>query len=83
MLVGCALKTSPKTSTTQAPLSLEESLDELASLTATAGGTVVDRLVQEREHYDSATLIGAGKLLELEESTQELRADVVIFDENL
>ena len=83
VLVGCALKSSPKTSTTQSPLSLEESLDELASLTASAGGAVVERLVQEREQYDSAYLIGSGKLRELEEVSQELQAEVVIFDENL
>ncbi len=83
VLVGCALKSPPKTSTTQSPLSLEESLDELASLTASAGGAVVERLVQEREQYDSAYLIGSGKLRELEEVSQELQADVVIFDENL
>jgi GTPase len=83
VLVGCALKTSPKTSTTQSPLSLEESLDELASLAASAGGAVVERLVQEREQYDSAYLIGTGKLRELEEVSHELQAEVVIFDENL
>jgi len=83
VLVGCALKTSPKTSTAHAPLSLEESLDELASLTASAGGHVVERLVQEREQYDPAYLIGSGKLRELEETTQDLQAEVVIFDENL
>jgi len=81
VLVGCALKSPPKTSAT--PLSLEESLDELASLTASAGGAVVERLVQEREQYDSAYLIGRGKLRELEEVSQELQAEVVIFDENL
>jgi GTPase len=83
VLVACALKSPPKNSTTQSPLSLEESLDELASLTASAGGAVVERLVQEREQYDSAYLIGSGKLRELEEVSQELRAEVVIFDENL
>ena len=83
VLVGCALKNPAKTSTTQSSLSLEESLDELASLTATAGGAVVERLVQERDQYDSAYLIGSGKLHELEEVSQELQADVIIFDENL
>ncbi len=83
VLVGCALKTPSKTCTTLAPLSLEESLDELASLTASAGGSVVERLAQEREQYDSAFLIGSGKLNELEEVSRELQADVVIFDENL
>jgi GTPase len=83
VLVGCALKSSPKTSTPQASLSLEESLDELASLAVSAGGNVVARLVQEREHYNPAYLIGTGKLRELEETCQELQAEVVIFDENL
>jgi GTPase len=83
VLVGCALKSPPKNSTTQSPLSLEESLDELASLTGSAGGAVVERLVQEREQYDSAYLIGSGKLRELEEVSREFQAEVVIFDENL
>jgi GTP-binding protein HflX len=83
VLVGCALKSLPRASATQSPLSLEESLDELASLTASAGGAVVERVLQEREQYDSAYLIGSGKLRELEESAREFRADVVIFDENL
>jgi GTP-binding protein HflX len=83
VLVGCTLKSPSKTSATQSPLSLEESLDELASLTASAGGAVVERLIQEREHYDSAYLIGSGKLRELEEACRELQADLVIFDENL
>lgn len=83
VLVGCALKSSPKTSNTQVPLTLEESLDELASLTSSAGGRVVERLVQEREHYDPAFLIGSGKLHELEETIHAIQADVVVFDENL
>jgi GTP-binding protein HflX len=83
VLVACALKSPPKNSATQSPLSLEESLDELASLTTSAGGAVVERLVQEREQYDSAYLIGSGKLRELEEVSQEFQAEVVIFDENL
>jgi GTP-binding protein HflX len=83
VIVGCALKTPPKTSATQAHLTLEESLDELASLTASAGGRVVERIVQEREQYDPAFLIGSGKLHELEEAAQAIQADLVIFDENL
>lgn len=83
LLVGCALKTSAKTLPAQAPLSLEESLDELASLTVSAGGLVVERIVQERENYDPAYLIGSGKLQELEESANRLKAEVVVFDENL
>ena len=83
VLVGCALRTPRKASTTHTPLTLEESLDELASLTASAGGKVVDRLIQAREYYDPAYLIGSGKLRELEEAARDMQAEVVIFDENL
>ena len=84
LLVGCALKTSPKSfAPGQAPLTIDESLDELASLAVSAGGQVVGRILQEREQYDPASLIGSGKLGELEESFHELKADLVIFDENL
>lgn len=84
LLVGCALKSSSKTPLSGPSLvSLDESLDELASLTASAGGQVVGRIVQERSVYDPATLVGSGKIEEIRESRQQFAADVVIFDENL
>jgi GTPase len=84
LLVGCALKTSPKAlAPGQDALSLDESLDELASLAASAGGQVVSRMIQEREHFDPAYLIGSGKLQELEERLHEHNANLVVFDENL
>lgn len=84
LLVGCALKTSPKSlASGHSLLTLDESLDELAALSASAGGQVVGRIVQEREHYDPACLIGSGKLAELEQELQQSKADLVIFDENL
>jgi GTP-binding protein HflX len=84
LLVGCALKTSPKSlASGQDALSLDESLDELASLSVSAGGQVVSRMIQEREQFDPAYLIGSGKLQELEESLREHNVDLVVFDENL
>jgi GTP-binding protein HflX len=84
LLVGCALKASPKIfSSGQAALSLDESVDELSALTASAGGEVVGRIIQEREYYDPAFLIGAGKLRELEDQLHRCNADLVVFDENL
>jgi GTPase len=84
LLVGCALKSSSKAPTIgHSLLSLDESLDELAALTASAGGQVLARIVQERDAYDPATLIGSGKLREVRQKLQELAADLVVFDENL
>ncbi len=84
LLVGCALKSSSKTAPSGYPfVTLDESLDELASLTASARGQVVDRIAQERAVYDPATLVGSGKIEEIRKSQQHLAADVVIFDENL
>ena len=64
-------------------LDLEDSLQELAFLTTSAGGEVVGRLVQEREKVDPAFFIGKGKLEELKEAQKLLKADVIVFDENL
>lgn len=84
LLVGCGLKTQSKIPTSgHLQLSVEESLDELAALTVSAGGEVMGRLVQEREQFDPATLIGSGKLKELENAQHQLGLDVVVFDENL
>jgi GTPase len=44
---------------------VEDSLDELARLVETAGGTVAGRTVQRREHPDPATFFGRGKAAEL------------------
>jgi len=46
----------------------QDSLDELARLAETAGGTVVGRTAQRREHPDPATFFGRGKVAELAEA---------------
>ena len=48
-----------------------------------AGGTVVLRVLQERPRPDPATFLGSGKVKALAVSCDELRADVVIFDNEL
>ncbi|GAA3268064.1 hypothetical protein GCM10017706_33080 [Lactococcus lactis subsp. hordniae] len=40
----------------------ESSMIELAELTKTAGGLVIDQFTQKRERPDSRTMIGSGKL---------------------
>ncbi|HET7216478.1 MAG TPA: GTPase HflX [Vicinamibacterales bacterium] len=61
----------------------EHSLDELAGLADAAGATVVLRVLQDRPKPDPATFLGSGKLSALAASCDELRVDVVIFDNEL
>ena len=64
-------------------LTVGESLDELARLAETAGLEVVGKTEQQLVHPDSATYIGSGKLAEVKESIGALKADVVLFDDEL
>ncbi|MBM4763878.1 GTPase HflX [Bacillus sp. B15-48] len=59
------------------------SMEELASLTETAQGTVVMSVVQKREKVHPATYLGKGKVEELETLVEELEADLVIFNDEL
>src|SRR5262245_59296540 len=61
----------------------EHSLDELAGLAAAAGATVVLRVLQDRPKPDPATFLGSGKVEMLARSCAELKADLVIFDNEL
>jgi GTPase len=63
--------------------SAEESLAELAVLAESAGATVVDHLLQHRSNLDAATLIGSGKVQELESRVTAEEIDSVIFDREL
>jgi len=61
----------------------EDSLDELARLVETAGGTVMSRTVQKRDHPDPATFFGRGKAAELAESRTEPGYDLLVVDSAL
>ncbi len=63
--------------------SAEESLEELAALTESAGASVEETILQARQAPDAATLIGSGKLEELKNQARFHEADVVIFDSEL
>lgn len=60
-----------------------ESLDELASLTHTAGGEVVSTVVQERKSADPSTFVGRGKAGEIAAICREQDADLIVFDDDL
>ena len=60
-----------------------QSLEELASLTKTAGGEVIENLMQIRPRFEPATLIGIGKVKELASISKQLEIDLLIFDTEL
>ena len=59
---------------------VEESLDELAQLAATAGITCVDRVIQRLARPHPGTLLGSGKVQEITELLQFHNCDAVLFD---
>jgi GTPase len=61
----------------------ENSLRELAALAETAGSTVVDGVLQRRDHPDPATFLGRGKAEELRALVAANGADTVICDGEL
>jgi GTP-binding protein HflX len=61
----------------------EESLEELALLSDTAGAEAVDRVIQVRDKPDPATYIGKGKAREVVERAKAVGADAIIFDDEL
>ena len=65
----------------QAPLDL--SLEELERLAETAGATVLARHSQQVKSITPATLIGRGKVDEIQKSLRDSHADLVIVDEDL
>src|SRR5437016_5761985 len=62
---------------------LEDSLDELEQLAATAGVEVVGRVSQRLNNPNPATLVGKGKLDEIKQARAESGADLLLFDEEL
>lgn len=61
----------------------QESLDELAALTQTAGGMVICRELQNRMKPDISTYIGKGKAEELGLRVQAMEIDLVVVDDEL
>ena len=64
-------------------VSLEYSMEELERLAETAGAQVVGRFTQQLKRVTPATLIGRGKVDEIQACLGELDADLVIVDEDL
>lgn len=60
-----------------------ESLEELKELTKACDIPVLESVYQSRNKIDVAFYIGRGKVLEIAQLRQKLRANVVIFDDEL
>ena len=85
LVVGLELTGRTKSRTADSALQpeTESSLDELVTLAESAGAEVVARIRQIRPAMDPATLVGAGKVSEIEARVDADHADTVIFDHDL
>lgn len=61
----------------------EESMQELKGLARTAGAQVVGEIFQFRPEINPKYLIGKGKVSEIIRLTEEIQANLIIFDHNL
>ncbi|MDZ4822219.1 MAG: GTPase HflX [Flavobacteriales bacterium] len=62
---------------------LNEYLDELEFLAETAQAKCLKRFIQSLDHADSKTFVGSGKLQEIKLFVDELKVDLIIFDDEL
>ena len=61
----------------------DETMEELAALVKTAGAETMGMVLQNRPSPDPRTFIGEGKVLEVQEFCQNVKATMVIFDNDL
>ncbi|MFO7768248.1 MAG: GTPase HflX [bacterium] len=65
------------------PVLFEESMEELALLSDTAGADEADRMAQNRSRPDAATFVGSGFAERIGRTAAASDADLVIFDDDL
>jgi GTPase len=80
---GSALNESVRGGTQTTDLDFEASLEEFEELARSAGAEVAATLIQRRPRPDPATLVGQGKVEEIEGVIASTGADLVLFDHNL
>ena len=61
----------------------DESMEELRELTYTAQAEVVGEIIQNKDHPETSTYFGEGKMEELRIASKELGATLLIFDDEL
>lgn len=60
-----------------------DSLEELAALTLTAGGEVVEKILQIKPKPNPTFLLGEGKIREIRDLCREHKIELLIFDDSL
>ncbi len=73
----------PKNPIKRSRFAIEDSLEELATLARTAGLDVTGGTYQRLETINPDTLIGSGKIEQLQSHRDELKIDVFLFDDEL
>lgn len=81
--VATDLTTSESAPVNASDLDFDASLAEFQELARSAGALIAAVLVQHRPKPDPATLVGSGKLDEIEATIQSTAADLVLFDHDL
>jgi len=64
-------------------IGINNSMDELQELVEEAGGEVVLRVIQKKDHIDSAFFVGRGKVEEIRNYCEDLKIDTVAFNDEL
>ncbi|KAF6258260.1 hypothetical protein COO60DRAFT_1701428 [Scenedesmus sp. NREL 46B-D3] len=80
---GGSSSSSSSSKRQQVTYNVHESLDELGRLAETAGLQVVGSNYQALEAPNNSTYIGSGKVAEVARAVTALKADTVIFDDEL
>lgn len=62
---------------------VNDNLDELEQLVASAGGETVARIVQKRPSPDPGSFIGEGKIRQIADLAQAFDAELIVFDDEL
>ena len=83
LLVGVSLRKGARVRSQEASLGARDSLAELEELAYSAGADIGGTLLQVRDAFDPATLVGKGKLEEIRTEAQSRRVPLVIVDHNL
>jgi GTP-binding protein HflX len=62
---------------------VQDNLKELRLLCETAGCEIVSQITQELPKLNTATAIGSGKIIELQEIIEEKKITLIVFDDEL
>nr|WP_315870999.1 GTPase HflX [Trichocoleus desertorum] len=65
------------------PQRFQDGLEELVRLAESAGGTVLETMIQKRSQPHPQTVVGQGKVDEIAQKAQAIGANLVVFDRDI